>query len=161
MRMKSVVFYDSQFGNTRQLAEAIAAELRAVGSVQIENARSETLSLPPDLDLLVVGGPTQVHQVSPPLRAQLDTMAKHSLHGVQAATFDTRVHGPRLLTGAASTGIAKRLKQKGARLVVEPESFLVQGTEGPLVEGELERVHVWARGILAKSASGAASSVTV
>jgi flavodoxin len=73
--MKSLVIYDSQYGNTRQLAEVIAAELEAVGRVDIENMRNENVTLPPDVTLLVVGGPTQVHAVSPPLRGQLDTIA--------------------------------------------------------------------------------------
>ena len=34
--MKSLVIYDSQYGNTRLLAEAIASELEAVGTVAIE-----------------------------------------------------------------------------------------------------------------------------
>ena len=148
--MKSLVIYDSQYGNTRLLAEAIASELEAVGPVDVENARNETITFPPDLTLLVVGGPTQVHNVSPPLRGQLDTIAKHRLDRIQAAAFDTRAHGPRFLTGAASVGIAKRLKRKGAKLVVEAESFLVDGREGPLVEGELERARSWARDVLAK-----------
>ena len=71
-----------------------------------------------------------------PLRAQLDSLTSHHLDGVAAATFDTRAHGPRFLTGAASRGIARRLEQKGAKLVLEPESFLVDGKEGPLAEGE-------------------------
>jgi flavodoxin len=150
--MKSLVIYDSQYGNTRRLAEAIAAELGAVGTVEIENARDKDVTLPPDLTLLVVGGPTQVHGVSPPLRGQLDTIARHRLDGVPAVAFDTRGRGPRFLTGAASVGIAKRLKQKGAKLVVEPESFLVEGTEGPLVEGEIERASAWARDFAARVA---------
>jgi flavodoxin len=156
--MRSVVIYDSQYGNTRLLAEAIAAELAAVGTVDIENARNEDVTLPPDLTLLVVGGPTQVHGVSPPLRGQLDTIARHRLDGVQAAAFDTRGRGPRFLTGAASVGIAKRLEQKGAQLVLEPESFLVEGAEGPLVEGELERARAWAHDVLGMLAPTAASA---
>jgi flavodoxin len=148
--VKSLVVYDSQYGNTRLLAEAIAAELESLGPVEIENARNQMITFPPDLALLVVGGPTQIHNVSPPLRGKLDTIAKHRLDGVQAAAFDTRVHGPRLLTGAASSGIAKRLRRKGAKLVVEPESFLVEGTEGPLAEGALERARSWARDVVAK-----------
>jgi flavodoxin len=150
--MKSVVIYDSQYGNTRHLAEVIAAELEVAGNVEVQNARTGRLGLPSDLELLVVGGPTQAHGVTHPVRAQLDTLAPHRLDGLAAATFDTRARGPRFLTGAASQGIAKRLEQKGARLVLEPESFLVEGTQGPLVEGELERARAWARAILAKLA---------
>lgn len=150
--MQSVVIYDSQYGNTQALAEVIAAELEAAGPVQIENARTGTFELPPGLGLLVVGGPTQVHAVSPPLRAQLDSLTRHSLDGVAAAAFDTRARGPRFLTGAASRGIARRVEQKGAKLVLAPESFLVDGKEGPLAEGELEHARAWARQVLAKLA---------
>src|SRR5258708_1223650 len=114
--MQSVVLYDSQEGNTRQLGEVIASELETVGRVQIESAREGSLTLPSDLRLLVVGGPTQGHTISPPLQAQLATIASGRLDGLQAATFDTRVRGPRILTGAASRGIAKRLERKGATL---------------------------------------------
>jgi flavodoxin len=150
--MKSVVIYDSQFGNTQALAEAIAAELKAAGAVAVENARTGTVELPSDLELLVAGGPTQAHGMTRPLRAQLDSLTRHRLDRVAAATFDTRVRGPRFLTGAASRGIARRLARKGARLVLEPESFLVDGKEGPLAEGELERARAWARNVLAELA---------
>jgi flavodoxin len=148
--MQSVVIYDSEYGNTQALAEAIAAELEIAGTVQIQNARTGTVALPSDLGLLVVGGPTQAHGVTPPLRTQLDSLTSHRLQGVAAATFDTRARGPRFLTGAASRGIASRLEHKGANLVLEPESFLVDGKEGPLVEGELERARAWARSVLAE-----------
>ena len=88
--MKSVVIYDSQYGNTQALAEAIAAELKTAGPVSIENARTGTVDLPPDLELLIVGGPTQAHGMTRPLRTQLDSLASHRLDGVAAATFDTR-----------------------------------------------------------------------
>jgi hypothetical protein len=51
----------------------------------------------------------------------------------------------KLLTGAASEGIARRLTELGARMLLPPESFIVAGGEGPLVEGELERAVRWVR----------------
>jgi flavodoxin len=148
--MKSVVIYDSQYGNTRALAEVIAAELETAGPVQIENAHTGTVDLPSDLVLLVVGGPTQAHGMTRPLRTQLDSLTSHRLEGVTAATFDTRARGPRFFTGAASQGIARRLERKGAKLALEPESFQVDGKEGPLTKGELERARAWARDLLAR-----------
>jgi flavodoxin len=90
--MKSLVIYDSQFGNTRLLAEAIASEFEAVGTVDIERARNENVILPPDLTLLVVGGPTQVHNVSPPLCADNSTRSPNT---------DSIESRPRLSTRAA------------------------------------------------------------
>jgi flavodoxin len=66
--MRSVVIYDSQYGNTRAVAEAIAAELHAAGAVEVVSARTGTVELRSDLRLLVVGGPTQAHGMTRPLR---------------------------------------------------------------------------------------------
>jgi hypothetical protein len=65
-----------------------------------------------------------------------------SIEAPAAAAFDTRVNWPRLLSGAAADGIAKRLQTLGARLVVPPESFIVS-TKPELLPGELERARAW------------------
>jgi hypothetical protein len=46
--------------------------------------------------------------------------------------------------GYAAKPIADRLERKGGRLVVPPEGFFVEGTEGPLAAGELKRAAEWA-----------------
>ena len=53
------------------------------------------------------------------------------------------------LFGYAAEPIAARLEKKGGELAVPPEPFYVGGTEGPLLEGELERAEDWARQIAA------------
>ena len=63
----------------------------------------------------------------------------------RAAAFDTRAHKPALLVGSAAKGIARRLRERGYVLAAEPESFFVEGTPGPLEEGELERAAEWGR----------------
>ena len=50
---------------------------------------------------------------------------------------------PRLLTGRASKGIAKRLAELGDRLAAEPESFVVD-SENHLLAGEADRAEAWA-----------------
>jgi flavodoxin I len=47
----------------------------------------------------------------------------------------------------AAKHIADRLKKKGSQLIVPPEGFFVEGMEGPLVQGELERAADWAKHI--------------
>jgi len=154
--MHTTIVYDSEYGNTHKVAEAIAAELQDAGPVDVLNVRTTPLTVPAALDFLVVGGPTQIHRVSAPLRAQLDALPAHCLEGVRLATFDTRAQGPRFLTGAASHGIARALKKRGAKLVAAPESFLVGAKEGPLAEGELARAHAWAKHLVAELATLAA-----
>jgi hypothetical protein len=85
----------------------------------------------------------------------------YDLHGVKVAAFDTRAteeelhsHGFILsklvdVFGYAAEPIGDKLESKGGEPVLPPEGFYVEGTEGPLTEGELERAADWARHILA------------
>jgi flavodoxin len=139
--MSSLVVYDSKFGNTEALAHAIADELHTQAV-----PATEPLVLD-GVDLLVVGGPTQVHSVSKRLAQLLDGLPPHALEGVAVAAFDTRFRRSPLLTGTAARGIAKKLVRRGGRLAVEPESFFVAETEGPLEPSELERAVEWARAL--------------
>ncbi len=141
--MNTLILYDSQFGNTEKLATAMADKLAVYGSAHVVPASAGLPDLD-GIDLLLVGGPTQAHGVSPTLRAVLDKLPLQALQNVLTATFDTRIPGMKLFTGSAADGIAHRLENKGAWLLQPHESFLVTGKEGPLVEGELERACNWA-----------------
>jgi flavodoxin len=148
--MHTVIVFDSEYGDTREIAEAVAADLRTVGPLDIARVRTRAAaSLPADVDLLIVGSPTHMRRLSTKMRDYLDHLPGNSLVGVEAAAFDTRAHGWRLQTGAASAGIARQLKKYGAHLVVGPESFQVTAKEGPLADGEVEHAHTWAQEILA------------
>jgi flavodoxin len=142
--MNGLIVYESMFGNTQRVAEAIGAALREQVPVDVK-AIGELDQLPPDLDLLVVGGPTYAHGVEAAMKAFLGRLPVGSLEGVMAAAFDTRLDWPKVLSGAASKGIAARLQGKGARLLAAPESFRVEDKDGPLVEGEEARAVAWGR----------------
>ena len=164
--MRAVVVYESMFGNTHRVADAIGRGLET---------GAEALVLPVDdaegdlvfaADLLIVGGPTHVRGLSRPRtrdaaldmagkpgnRLALDTHAHgaglrewlgslgHA--GGRAAAFDTRLAYP--LSGRASKGIARELGRRGYSMVAPPESFVV--TKGnALVAGEEERAVAWGR----------------
>jgi len=100
------------------------------------------------MDLLVLGGPTHAHGMSAPMRTFLQSLPSEKLHNVRAATFDTRFHVPQLFAGSAASTIARTIKKKGAQLVVPAESFFIGSSEGPLMEGELERAATWAMALL-------------
>jgi Flavodoxin domain len=161
--MKALVVYESMYGNTRAVAEAIAEGL--VGSAV--RAVHEAGQVPEQLDLLVVGGPTHMHGLTTALSRRLAAEAANedghaSLEpaataqfglrgwlrdlvtgeGVRAAAFDTRLDRSPALTGAAARGIARRLRQRDYE-VLAAESFFVQDAEGPLEDGELERARAW------------------
>ncbi|MFL5762171.1 MAG: flavodoxin family protein [Thermomicrobiales bacterium] len=144
--MNAFVLYGSKFGNTEKVARAIGDALEPGMAVYIQHIEMG-IALPPDLDLLIVGSPTHAHGIPAELKTYLDDLPSGALQGVAAAAFDTRYRMPVLISGSAASGIAKRLRQKGARLVRKPESFFVEHGEGPLAEGEIERAAAWAHAL--------------
>ena len=112
-------------------------------------AAKDTRALTGDgVDLLVVGAPTQMFGRRLVVRAFLDGLKRHGFAGLAAAAFDTRMGTPTEKNAAAAEVIAGRLQAAGCRLTVTPESFLVAGFTGPLVEGEEERARTWASGVV-------------
>ena len=106
---------------------------------------------PPELEnisLLVVGAPTQGGRATPAIKDFLDRVSKAEINGLDAAAFDTRYAAKMVkIFGYAAGKIASSLKKKGAKLVAEPEGFFVDGKEGPLKAGELERAAAWGKGL--------------
>ena len=168
--MRAVVVYESMYGNTHAVAEAIGAGLGATTDVDVlvdvMSVHEISASVLDGADLLVVGGPTHAHGVSraatrasaiddaanPEKPLELDPDAEgDGLRewfdalpelGLKAAAFDTRVDMAVAFSGRASKGIAKRLRRHGCELVVDPESFLVT-KETELEPHEVERATAW------------------
>ena len=143
--MNALIVYDSRSGYTGALAHAIGRALEGpleVRVLRVDEAEARDLT---GIDLLVVGGPTEGHGATPAMRDWLRTLAPGRLHDVPAAAFDTRLHWPKLLSGSAADEIAVRLRDAGARLLLDPQSFYVEGREsaGPVAE-ELEHAKGWA-----------------
>ncbi len=142
--MNTLVLYESQYGNTRKLAELIGKELEANGPVRVANFNDYSPSFLEGVDLLVVGAPTQAHGTPRPMKDFLSSLESKP-HGIPAAAFDTKLHGAEWLTGAASHGIATKLSKAGFKPIVEPESFIVTSAKPPeLASGEEERAKAWA-----------------
>lgn len=154
--MKALVVYDSVFGNTEKVAQAMGGALGSEGEVQtlrVGDVKPEHLE---GLDLLIVGSPTRAFSPTGATRKFLKGIPRGSLKGVAVAAFDTRatpeaVEAVRILKslvrvfGYAAKPIADLLEKKGGKLAIPPEGFYVGDTEGPLLEGELERAADWAR----------------
>jgi flavodoxin len=141
--MHSLVIYASRSGNTRRIAEAIANQLGERGSVDLRPVDEAPTEIEPDIDLVVIGGPTEAHGITPPVSAFFDRLAPKALAGRRAVGFDTRLRWPEWLSGSAGARITDRLKGLGANVVAPEESFFV--TRKPDLEaGELERASTWA-----------------
>ena len=152
--MKALIVYDSLYGNTEKIARAIGDGISGeVKVLPVGEANSAELK---GIDLLIVGAPTHGGRPKPMTQTFLDKIPTDGLKGKNVAAFDTRFaykdHGLPLQVlmraiGFAAPKIANRLKKKGGKLVVKPEGFIVEGKEGPLKHGELERAKTWAKGI--------------
>lgn len=154
--MKTLVIYDSLYGNTRHIAEAIADTCRPYGEVRFEQADVLTSIDTQGEDLLFIGCPTHNQNLSPAMKLLLDATPKQSLRGVKAAAFDTRYDMPgwllTLSAGTAANKLAGKVRALGAKTLVRPESFLIKKHhEGPLQAGELERAKTWAKTVLEKA----------
>jgi len=158
--MRALVIYETMFGNTGRIAEAVAEGMRDGARVDVTDVKDAPDDLPPGIDLLVIGGPTHAFSMS-----RYSTRREAAHRGGRIAdlpqgirdwlgalpsserpqtfvAFDTRVDMP-LMPGAASHSATRLARRKGFARTADPESFLVQGYEGPLVDGELERARDW------------------
>lgn len=154
--MKSLVIYDSLYGNTEKIALVIGEALHIQGDVSVRRVTDVDRSQLTELDLLVVGSPTQRFKPTTETQRFLDSIPKGGLKGMKVAAFDTRLtweeieKSPPLpffvkIYGYAAGRIAKRLAQKGGDLVAGAQGFFVEGMKGPLSVGEVERAEAWAK----------------
>lgn len=158
--MDSLVIFESMFGNTRAIALAIAEGLSSRMTTQVDEVGVAASYVGAEVDLLVVGGPTHAFSMSRPNTRQSAAAQAHGelvskgiglrewltalrVAGVTvAASFDTRIDKPRL-PGSAAKAAVKLLRRKSLGLIAPAESFYVAGTDGPLLDGELERARRW------------------
>jgi flavodoxin len=139
--MKTLIFYATRSGNTRQVADALADALRVAGPVDVLSVDVGTGAINDDADLILVGGPTEGHGMTPQVIEFLDALPP--LSGRTMAAFDTRLNWPRWASGSAAAGIRARLEESGARRPVPSASFIVRMT--PKIEpAELQRAAAWA-----------------
>lgn len=175
------VVYESMFGNTRSIAEAIAEGLDDQIGCEVLEVGQAPESLPDDVVLLVAGGPTHAFGMTrPSTRESAHGQAKADqpivspgrglrewLEGlpeppapIAFATFDTRVNHPRV-PGSAAHGADRVLRRLGLRRLVKPQTFWVEGTLGPVLEGQEPAARAWGESLGAllpeRSAGGAAA----
>ena len=147
--MKALIVYDSVYGNTEQIARAIAEAITPSNEVKVLQAGEADPSELASTDLLIVGSPTHGGRPTPAIQDFLNKVPKLPPQGINVAAFDTRITTKLVgVFGYAAGRIAGNLKKKSGTLVTPPKGFFVTGGKGPLKEGELERAAGWAKGML-------------
>jgi flavodoxin len=159
--MKALVVYESMFGNTEDVARAVASGLARHMDVDVLDVTDAPHEIDQLLDLIVVGGPTHAFSMTR-LSTREDAVRQGATHGSPTlglrewlehqhagphselvATFDTRIDKVRHLPGSAAKKAAHVAHRIGYRPAARPMSFYVRDTSGPLVEGELARAEEW------------------
>jgi hypothetical protein len=165
--MKAHVVYESMYGNTRHIAEAIADGLRVSIPTDVALARDDSGGDLDDVDLVVVGAPTHAWGLSGQRSREAAVLdaTKHPdhlfdcapcapgvrewLHEVKqpgtcrGVAFETRLAKPKLFTGSAARAIQRGLHRAGFETFAKAHSFSVTGMAGPLAPGEIERAQRW------------------
>ncbi|NMM31015.1 MAG: flavodoxin family protein [Cellulomonas sp.] len=158
--MRAVVVVESMFGNTRQVAEAIADGLRPALDAEVVDVGAAPEVIDRGVGLLVVGGPTHALGMSRPtsraqalqeagtpdgspavgMREWLEHLSPVGA-GVVTATFDTRMKSR--WAGSAAASASRLLHRRGVQPLGPAHSFVVTAKAGPLAAGELDRARAW------------------
>jgi hypothetical protein len=183
--MKVTIVYESMFGNTHEVAQAIGDGVREahpdaeIQCVPVAEASAEVGST----DLLVVGGPTHIRGMASGFSRKLGISGeeKAEAKGEPTHELEPDAEGPGLrewfddlqrigggrkaaafdtrlesrMAGGAAHGIARRLRRHGYDLVSDPEGFVVDDSYGPLRAGEIERAKQWGAQLVRTSVSRA------
>jgi flavodoxin len=150
--LKTLVIYDSAYGNTEKIAKAIGSGVG--GDVQVLHAGKVSPAALTPGDFLFLGSPTQAGRATPVIADFIKIIPDSVLSKVNVAAFDTRISAKWVgIFGFAAGKIAESLKKKSAHLAAPPDAFFVSGKEGPLKDGELERAAVWGKTVIKNVAS--------
>jgi len=145
--MKTVVVYDSVYGNTEIIARAIGDAIP--GEVQVLRVGQVNAGDLNNVDLLIIGSPTHGSLPTEAVQSLVEKIGSPAREDARAATFDTRLTWGFLRRwGFAAPKMADTLKEKGWTLAGEPGGFFVKGLKkGPLKRGETDRAAAWAKGL--------------
>ena len=176
MTLRALVVVESMFGNTEQVAGAVAVGSADGGRRRVVDVAAAPVDLPADLDLLVLGGPTHAFSMSRP-HPRADAVRRG--RPPNAPTTGLREWLERAPAAAGRVPGTRRLRHAGPKVRRLPrrrtprrparpparsragrqaEGFLVADTAGPLVDGELERARrgatVWPAPLVGRAAAG-------
>ncbi len=154
---KAIVIYDSVYGNTEKIAQAIG---KGIGGAKVINVSGVSPADISDVELLVAGAPTQKFRATTGIIEFIKLLPHEKTSTLKVAAFDTRMDLKTIKSkvfrfvvkkgGFAAKPLDRLLRRKGAESIAEPQGFEVNGQEGPLKEGELERATEWGKQLHAR-----------
>jgi len=153
--MKALILFRSFYGNTKQVAEVIAQQIKVLGhEAEVQDLRQRL----PDLngiDVILIGAPTRMARVSRKAKSVLRKLRKKEFGEKPIAVFDT--YGPVpakpeelekskkwLYPGAAGI-LHKVAKEQGLNVFEKTLRCEVSGSKGPLKDKEKDKAASFAK----------------
>lgn len=137
---KIFVVYESKYGNTKRVAEAIVQGMRQVEGMhptlsEIKGVDPNTIL---DYDAVVIGGPNHMGGPTRGVKKFIDKIGKLSLADKRFAVFDTYGGGD---FEKATKKMEQRMREKAPAMkpLTTGLSLRVDGMKGPITEGELPK----------------------
>ena len=139
--MKTIIIYESNFGNTKKVAEKIRENLNLIEKNEtiIKTVKEVDPIEILNFDLILFGSPNHMGGPTRGIRKFIDKLEKVDLKGKKIATFDTYV---RKNINKAVRKMERRIKEKIPNIeVITPGlSIKVSGVGGPVIETEFLKV---------------------
>jgi flavodoxin len=137
---KAIVVYESKYGNTKRVAEAIVEGMREVPGVEavLNEVKEVELDKLIEFDAILVGSPNHMGSATKGIRKFIDELGKLSPGVKLGAVFDTYIGRD---FEKAVKKMEKQIGEKvpGLKLATPGLSIKVEGMKGPISEGELPK----------------------
>ena len=141
MSAKVIVVYESKYGNAKLVAETIVEGMREVEGIEtvVNEVKQVDLSKVADYDAILVGSPNHIGGPTGGIKKFIGKLSKLPLAGKSFAAFSTYLVGKSF--EQATKKLEKRIRDKvpRAKLAAPGLSIRVNGTKGPISEGELPK----------------------
>ncbi|MEM4488110.1 MAG: flavodoxin domain-containing protein [Desulfurococcaceae archaeon] len=153
--MRVIVVFETNYGNTRRVAEEIREGMKEVSGVEVVLKELKEVDVRDiaNFDMILIGSPNHMGGPTRGIKAFIDELGRLRLEGVMYAAFDTYMGGDR---EKAVRKIVERVSKRAPWLkqVAGGLSVRVQGLRGPVAEGELPKCREFGRSIAAQLKRG-------
>ncbi|MHA1409858.1 MAG: flavodoxin family protein [Candidatus Odinarchaeia archaeon] len=149
--MKGLVVYESKYGNTKKVAEAIVDGMKKAVSVEVDLKTPKEIEakIAAEYDFLLFGSPNHIGRATRGIRKIIEKIGKEVKTEKKVAVFDTYM-GKDYMKAVKSMEKTIREKTENLMLIEQGLSIKVDGMKGPVSEGELPKCHAFGEKIAVK-----------
>jgi flavodoxin len=145
----TIIIYESVYGNTKKVAEAIAKGVREIGDVECKVTKTYEIHTDDltDYDIILFGCPNHNQEPARNMIKFIERAAIVNLEGKRGAAFDTYTGGNK---GIALSKLEQFIQKHldGFVLNLKGLSIEVMDRKGPLVDGAINESQEYGRKIV-------------